>query len=390
VDEFLELRRKNYRQLLISHGLVGFFFGMQAQSLPLYVLELGGNASHVGMIAGLGPFMALFFRPLTGYFLDTRGRKIVLLAGIWIYIIVTMGYVFAPSIVFLFILRGMAGMALSATTSTVGAAASDLRPDDLTRSLYTIGIIQIVSSVSAPMISIFIATHIGFRLMYVINSMGFAAALFTAHKINYEKVLPKAKRANTSKAHGERGISKILETSALIPSCCMIFHGLANSSMMSFAGSYGKTIGIGNIGFFFLINGAVTLLIRPILWKYAAPSYRNRVFAVGVSAFVIAIVLFIFSSSWIWLAVASIPYSIAFSTIPPIINSIALSAAPAHRKGTANSTYYMFWDFGFGGGSIMLGSVASGYGYTSIFLIGIASALVLGFIYWRFLSLKKK
>jgi MFS family permease len=61
-------------------------------TLPLYVLELGGTNTEVGLIIGILALTSLAVRPLLGIWMDRTGRRWFLLAGAGIYVLASLGY----------------------------------------------------------------------------------------------------------------------------------------------------------------------------------------------------------------------------------------------------------------------------------------------------------
>ncbi len=389
MDKAYLIYKKNYKLLIISTVVIAFFFGMQANTLPLYVLELGGSAADVGIVSGIGSIAALFFRVLAGHFLDKIGRRPIYLLGILFYIAATVGYILVPNKYAVMAFKALSGVGICCVTSSIGAILSDIAPEKLLNALFTITVAQIFGGLVAPTLGIFLAESIGYMWLYVITGAGLIAAFIVSLQIKYEKHAPPSRPVDEA-AEKPRGIGRLIEKPALLPSLGMIFFGLAQSSIFGFVASFGKTIGIENIGFFFIIHGLVTLLLRPVLGRFSREIFRNKVFAVGLVFFEVSLVLFLFAQNAFFIGAAAFAFAIGYSSIQPMLNSLALSRASAARKGAANATFYFFWDIGFGFGSVALGAVATGSGYPTIYIIGIISLLILGAIFWRFLAYRKE
>lgn len=385
--ELQTLYTRNYRLLIISTTVIAFFFGMQSNTLPLYVLELGGTATHVGIVSGIGSITALFFRVIAGLLLDRKGRKIVYVSGISLYVLATIGYVTAPNLTLVLLFKAVTGIGMCAVTSSIGAILSDIMPDRLMDGLFTITVAQTFGAILAPTIGIFIADRAGYRLLYAITGIGLIAALLISLRMSYEKYAP---AVNTDAADKQPfHIRQFVEMKAIVPAVCMVFYGLAQCGIMGFVASYGKTLGIQNIGFFFIINGLVTFLIRPVLGRFSEERYRNKLFTFGAASLLAALILFLLAKNAVLLGAAAVAYSMGYCASQPILNALALSRAPDGRKGAANATYYIFWDMGYGFGSVALGASATALGYHSIYFIGIVALAVLVAIYWKLLSKKR-
>lgn len=78
----------------------GFFylsFYLILPVMPLYVSSLGGTSSQIGLIIGLFAAMAMLMRPPAGWLIDTRGTRPILLVGMAIFVLASLGYTAARS-----------------------------------------------------------------------------------------------------------------------------------------------------------------------------------------------------------------------------------------------------------------------------------------------------
>jgi MFS family permease len=89
--------------------------------MPLYVASLGGTSSQIGLIIGLFATMAMLMRPPAGWLIDTRGTRPILLAGMVIFLLASLGYIAAQSVQPILALRMFhrIGMGLFPTAATV-------------------------------------------------------------------------------------------------------------------------------------------------------------------------------------------------------------------------------------------------------------------------------
>ena len=67
----------------------------------------------------------------------------------------------------------------------------------------------------------------------------------------------------------------------------------------------------------------------------------------------------------------------AFGMLMPVFNTLAVQRAPAHRRGAASATFYLFIDIGIGLGSAIWGLVIDYLGFDAMFT-GAAICLVPG------------
>lgn len=77
-----------------------------------------------------------------------------------------------------------------------------------------------------------------------------------------------------------------------------------------------------------------------------------------------------------WFLGAGILIGLGYGTLIPSFQTIAISAAPNHRRGSATATYFSFFDSGMGLGSFVLGIVAAHSSYHNMYFI---AAIIVAF-----------
>lgn len=372
-------QKRQLTYLMAAVSIVQFFYSLPNTTIPLFVLEMGGGEAEVGLIGGIISVGALLFRGIIGYITDVKGRRIVYLAGVIIYAATTFGYAVSPNIAFLMVFKAVSGVGLCAVTSGACAIIADLSGKNATRGLTALMTVQMVAGLFAPTLGMALGEIIGYRLLYTFSAIGFLPAVLLVMPIRYEKYLPKAPAQKPEKTKFR--VTQLFEKSAAAPAVCTAFLGITVCSVTNFIASYGKTISVNNTGFFFIVNGLMTLAVFPALKKFSQRKYNNRVFVLGVAAFLVSLGCLLVTRGAPLIAVSAGFYSVGYAACQPILNALALSKALPERKGAANATCYIAWDIGFGIGSALLGMLATGFGYGSIFLVAMACALVMAGIY---------
>ena len=77
-----------------------------------------------------------------------------------------------------------------------------------------------------------------------------------------------------------------------------------------------------------------------------------------------------------WFLGAGMLIGLGYGTLIPSFQTIAISAAPNHRRGSATATYFSFFDSGIGFGSFILGIVAAKSSYHNMYFI---AAIIVAF-----------
>ncbi|MOA21031.1 major facilitator superfamily transporter [compost metagenome] len=80
---------------------------------------------------------------------------------------------------------------------------------------------------------------------------------------------------------------------------------------------------------------------------------------------------------------------LGYGAILPCFQTIAVLAAPKHRRGLATATFYLLFDLGYGLGSYALGALASHYSYSVMYIL-CAFILVVAIVFYYTLHHKRK
>ena len=100
---------KDFILICTANFFIFLGFQMTLPTIPLFIEELGGNDRLIGLVVGIFTFAALILRPIAGHALESKGRALVYLTGLAIFVLSVGSYAFALSITFLFIMRIIQG-----------------------------------------------------------------------------------------------------------------------------------------------------------------------------------------------------------------------------------------------------------------------------------------
>lgn len=73
--------------ICLANFFVFLGFQMTLPTIPLFVKHLGGTDQLIGFVVGIFTFSALLLRPFAGHALESKGRKIVYLFGLLIFVL---------------------------------------------------------------------------------------------------------------------------------------------------------------------------------------------------------------------------------------------------------------------------------------------------------------
>jgi len=119
---------RDFVLLFISRFCIFFSFRQMQPVFPVYLAKLGASGTLIGFVMASLTVTAMVSRPFVGLLIDRSGRKKFLLLGIGIFAISTLGYSWAPSIIFLVAFRILHGLGWSSCTTAVSTLAADIAP----------------------------------------------------------------------------------------------------------------------------------------------------------------------------------------------------------------------------------------------------------------------
>ncbi|PKM85563.1 MAG: arabinose ABC transporter permease [Firmicutes bacterium HGW-Firmicutes-11] len=368
---------KHFNIMLIVSLLTFTGHYMLMATLPLYANELSGSNVLAGMMITSLTISALLFRPVFGPLIDTRGRKLILVTGAVLFVVVSLSYQFAQTVLLLIMLRFVNGIGFSAHTSAAGTIISDLTPKGrLSEGIGYYGISVIMGTAIGPALGIYFARETGYSTLFLVVFIFWLVALIISLFINYEKKEPKAPDI------GVRKKEKFVERTAILPSLLMFFVSLTFGAVITFLPSYGVARDIVGIGVFFTVY-SITVLISRLLTGRIADRHGFRIVLVpSLIALVIAMVILAFASSLMVVLIAAVFFGIGFGTSYPISNAIIIKRCPPDRRGAATSTLLAAMDIGIGLGAFLWGFVVEVAGFTTVYLASAVCAILALLTYW--------
>ncbi|MBC2722896.1 MAG: MFS transporter [Desulfosporosinus sp.] len=357
---------------------------MLLPTLPLYAQTIGGNETVAGTIVGIFTLSAVVVRPWFGNLLDRKGRKVILVIGVIIFLVSVLAYNLAFTIVTLLSLRVVHGIGWGASTTATGTMASDVIP--AARRAEGMGYYGIAATIAmslGPALGLYLVEYKSYTFLFtsaaIIAAFGLSGSLF----INYETPRKSQNAAQTPKVKGV-----ILEKTALPPAIVLFFITLTYGGIVSFLPSYADYRDVKNIGVFFTVYAFVLLIGRPIIGKLADRYGPRRFLAPGILLIATALLLLTKATSLSMFLLVGIIYGLGFGTVQPILNALVISFAPPERRGAANATFAVAMDLGIGLGAVTLGFLAQQLGYIYMYGSSVIFALLALVMYYALLHRK--
>lgn len=357
-------------------------FQMTLPTIPLYVEELGGNDQLIGLVIGIFTFSALLLRPYAGGALETRGRGLVYIVGLAIFVVSVGSFGFMGSIALLFLMRVVQGVGWGFSTTASGTIATDLIP--ATRRGEGMGYYGLSGNVAlalGPSLGLIFAGKLSFEVFFLICAgLGFAALLLSL-SISYKKPEPKPVKTKAK--------LDFFEKTALKPSILLFFITVTFGGIASFLPLYTAQKHIEGIQWYFLFYAIALMVTRAFAGQLYDRKGHQAVFLPGTLLILVAMILLAWLPSSFILYIAAGLYGLGFGTVQPALQAWAIEKSPMNRRGMANATFFSFFDLGIGVGAMVFGQLGHMFGYSSIY-IGSAISVFITMVLYAYILVKDR
>ena len=162
--------------LSISVGVAIIGLGIIWPLIPVYALDLGATGFQVGMIIASFNIARVFANPISGRLSDRWGRKPFIVAGLFLYAVVSIFYILATDVNDLILVRFLHGLTSVLVVPVAMALAADIAPDNkLARYIGTLNMAVMLGLGVGPMLGGIIRDTLGMNTAFY--AMGILALL---------------------------------------------------------------------------------------------------------------------------------------------------------------------------------------------------------------------
>ncbi len=336
--------------LISALRLLGIFL-----MLPIFsayaVRYPGASPALAGVAFGIYALVQCFFQIPLGWASDRWGRKPVLLAGLLLFTLGSVGCAWAHDIYGLILARALQG------TGAVGAVAfavlADLTRPSVRAQAYTITGIAIGASFMIGLLAgPFLAAKIGLNgLFYLLAALGFLSMVLTATSFPLEQ--PR------TGSESPMGFKSVLAQARLRPIFIATF--VLSFALNLFFFTY--PLSWTEVGFdkaqlwkvYLIIFSPSVLLVFPYMRRAEKAGRFRRPIMIGWLSATVGYAIYLFGAQYeLLLYVSGAAFFLGYSIYQPILPTFLTQQVPAAGRGTASGVYN---SFGFIGSSLggMLG-----------------------------------
>jgi MFS family permease len=367
---------KDFILIVCANFFIFLGFQMTLPTIPLFVEKLGGNDQLIGFVVGIFTFSALLLRPFAGNWLETKGRGIVYLSGLAVFVLSVGSYGFLASIAMLFVMRVIQGAGWGFSTTASGTIATDLIPPSRRgEGMGFYGLAGNVAMAIGPSLGLILTGFLPFKAFFLICSGLGLMALLLSSRINFIKGERKQEKAKLD----------FYEKTALKPAVLMFFITVTFGGIASFLPLYTAEKHIAGIQWYFLLFAISLMVTRAFAGQLYDRKGHRAVYIPGTLLILTAMILLAWLPNTAVLFIAACLYGLGYGTVQPGLQAWSIEKAPLNRKGMANATFFSCFDLGIGLGAMVFGQIGSLFGYSDIYKTAAVSVFISMLLYGYFL-----
>ena len=356
------------------------FFGSSQHALlqptfPLYITSLGGTPFQVGLVIACFAVTSVVFRPIIGGWADQWSEPGVSFCGLTLLALAVLICFFpvTEATMFANALRGVGWAAMSAAGySMLALSAPPQRRGEA--SGYYSGV-QASGTILLPAVALWLidlpswAPFGGFGVVFAV-AFALAASGAVAAAVLKRHMPPRSqeRRAAPSGPWWQEILS-VLDREIILASVLSFVSHVTFPAVASFLVLYARELAIDNIGWFYVVSGATSILARPLLGKVSDRVGRGRALLACFILETIALVLLAFATNLFALIISGALYMLGLAMSSSTTLAIAMEQAKPERRGRAMATFSIALPLSNGVGALICGSLVQWFGFFSMYLV---------------------
>jgi len=346
----------------------GFFylsFYLILPVMPLYVAGLGGTSSQIGLIIGLFAAMAMFMRPPAGWLIDTRGTRPILLVGMAIFLLASLGYIAAQSVQPILALRLFHGIGMGLFPTAATVVIAELAPPTRRgEAMGWFGITNSLGLILGPVVGPYVAGRVGFPALFLLAAgvAGLGMACIC--------MVPAAERPARRSRLPRPG--DLFSQAAVLPSLILLLLYIPYGTVVAFIPLVATTRGLENPGLFYAVFAVAMLLVRAKAGEVSDRRGRAAVIVPGMIVTGLSFLVLGMTTGPMGVLTGGAVLGLGFGSAQPALMALTTDRVPPTERGKAMGTFYTAWELGIASGAAGAGWLLNVTDFAVLFLVGAA------------------
>ena len=338
-------------------------------TIPLYVHDLGGSAFLAGAALLAFSVPSFLIRPFVGRLADEWSAAGVLASGLIVLAIGT-ALLLAPFLAMVFVagvVRGIGWGGVNTGGYTTLAIAAPVHRRGEAAGYYT-GV-TISASIVFPALALWlIDAPGGYQRVFLLS----AALALLGLPIAMRLAQQKAETKIAMQSAGKPAPRALIDRGVLVATGLNLCTTLVMPFVMAFLPLYARSIGVENIGVFYILTGVVSIIIRPVLGRRSDAMGRGPAIGFGLGAQAIGLALIMVANGLPLILVGGVFVAVGWALTGSATMALAMDLADPRSRGHAMATFSMSFQLGNGTGAIIAGTLADLVGFRGMYAGAIA------------------
>ncbi|WP_313237624.1 MFS transporter [Sporosarcina ureae] len=339
------------------------YFALLVTLPTVAITHFGSTSTVAGLFTTVYIGAAIIIRPFMGPWIETYGKRFMLIVSLALFTTASFLYSFFDSIVSLLAVRFIHGFGFGMATTITVAIVADIVPESRKGEGMGYFILSTnLGMVIGPFVGLTILDEFGLYVLF------WASALCSliAFLFGLMTHLP-AEQLVTRPAGKKR--ASLFEKSALRISITGAFFGTAYASVLSFMAVFAVEKGLGpESSYFFIVYVIILLLTRPLTSRWYDQYGANTIIFPAIVSFAIGMFILGMTTNALLFFIAAAFIGGGWGTLFPSFQTVVLQSSEPKRRPVALATFLSIFDIGISGGSLLAGVLVGVISFSSLYI----------------------
>ncbi len=364
-------------------------------TLPLLILDRGGDAALVGFVGTIYALPSLVMRPLIGRRIDRIGHGFIHQLGGVLICLAPIGFL-VPSVIVLQIARfaqglgwAMYGTANNVVLVRLAPAAKRGQASSYFNVMWAVGLLL------GPPLGLALYTDVSREAPFLLAAAFAAGGLVAATVLRRMVPAPQATPQTSVSAHAEpapisrlRGVANRLVEPSAVPMMLILASFMTGQTLfLAFAPVYARAIGEPDsvLAAYFPMYGVILVVGQLLTGQLSDRFGRRRTIILGSCLGAAGLLIAVVGGSWLSFSIGAGAFACASAIVTSATAAATIDRMPAGRAGVGMATFSMGYAIAYGIGGAILGILITAYGFGIPFVGAAALQVVCVALALRFL-----
>ena len=390
------LYTRSFVLLFLMEFTIFVTFYMLLPTVPLYIKELGGTNSTVGLVIGIAGPIAAFGVPLYGLGVDRWSRKGMAILGLGINVVGALVMIIVVSPLTMLLPTILRRVGSGATGSATRTLILDIAPPSRRGEAMTnFATSHNIAIAFGPAVGLWIYHGFGSTELFLACAALMAGATLFLFPVRVRPQTREERPGSEGRPHAEgegdrtqrreTWVDKLIVPEALVPGITVLLIAAAYLATTTFVSILGETREVPNYEWFFVMYAVVVIAGRLLTGRISDTYGRAIILLPSLALTVGCMVTLAFTYSTVGFLAAAFMLGLGFGTGQPMLQAVAADWTPPEKYGRAMAMMMGGFSFGSAAGTVFVGEVSERLDFTAAFLgLALTAGVALVIAWWGF------